>query len=274
MKVQKHRLSAMLAAVMLPAAMLFSLLSLTAAGEGGKTYLYFEKYGTLTLKESSGEAFVSLLGAALYLDGGGRYDGKTGTMTVTVGEKEISAAAGESAVFCGGARFAGGQNFLSDGKLYIPVASLASALGRAVEKKGNILYLTERTAAGRQEEPDPDCVLWLARIIYCESRGQPYEGQLAVGSVVMNRVASPDYPDTIFSVIFDRKYGVQFTPAGNGAVWCTPDKTALKAAEQVLRGYRTDGRILYFMNEALAASSWISDNRAFAFRIGDHSFYY
>ena len=156
----------------------------------------------------------------------------------------------------------------------MPVSSLAEALDKALEARGSRYYLVDKPADPVEDDLDPDCVLWLARIIYCESCGQPFEGQVAVGSVVLNRVDSPEFPNTIFSVIFDRKYGVQFTPAGTGAVWCTPDETSIEAAKTALRGNRTDERILYFMNADLATSSWISDNREFAFKIGDHSFYY
>ena len=87
----------------------------------------------------------------------------------------------------------------------------------------------------------------LAAIIYCEAGGEPYEGQLAVGTVVMNRVASPKYPNTIEEVLMQP---YQFTPVGSGryaiALAKEPDPSCLKAATEVLiNGVRT-GKWLYF----------------------------
>ena len=76
----------------------------------------------------------------------------------------------------------------------------------------------------------PDEVLWLSRIIIAESRGESLLGQIAVGNVVLNRVKSRDFPNTIYGVIFDRKYGVQFTPVANGTIYNTPGYTETLAA--------------------------------------------
>ena len=62
-------------------------------------------------------------------------------------------------------------------------------------------------------------MMWLSRILYAEANTEPLAGKIAVGNVIMNRVKSPEFPDTIYSVIFDRKYGVQFTPVANGSVY-------------------------------------------------------
>lgn len=90
-------------------------------------------------------------------------------------------------------------------------------------------------------------LLRLAAIIYCEAGGEPYEGQLAVGSVVMNRVASKKYPNTIEGVLMQP---YQFTPVGSGryaiALAKQPNESCLKAATEVLiNGVRT-GNWLYF----------------------------
>ena len=77
---------------------------------------------------------------------------------------------------------------------------------------------------------------WLARIISAESRGEPLEGQIAVGNVVLNRVDSDNYPDTIKEVIFDRNHGVQFEPVENGTVYDDPTPTSVLAAKLALEG--------------------------------------
>lgn len=95
--------------------------------------------------------------------------------------------------------------------------------------------------------PQTDDLTKLAAIIYCEAGGEPYEGQLAVGTVVMNRVASPKYGNTIEEVLMQP---YQFTPVGSGryaiALAKEPDPSCLKAATEVLiNGVRT-GKWLYF----------------------------
>ena len=119
-----------------------------------------------------------------------------------------------------------------------------------------------------------DEVWWLARIIHAESEGEPMLGKIAVGNVILNRVNHKDYPNTIYGVIFDKKHGVQFTPAANGAIYNTPGQDSITAAKICLEGYSLSNRILFFMNPRIATSNWISKNRPFAFSIKNHDFYY
>lgn len=120
---------------------------------------------------------------------------------------------------------------------------------------------------------DSTDLFWLSRIIYAEAGTEPLDGKLAVGSVVMNRVASESYPDTIYGVIFDRKFGVQFTPAATGSVYKSPDRESVLAAKMCLGGYSVSDDILFFLNEAIATGTWMQDNRDFVMTIGNHDFY-
>jgi N-acetylmuramoyl-L-alanine amidase len=168
-------------------------------------------------------------------------------------------------------------NIYRDKVLYVPFASAVKAVGGQItHREGNYFYLETNKQAAIAKGEDyyaEDKVLWLSRIIHAESGNQPLAGKIAVGTVVMNRVDHPDYPDTIYGVIFDKKYGVQFTPTENGTIWCEPGEESIVAAKIVLEGYRTDPDILFFMNEDIAASTWISDNCDYAFTIEDHSFW-
>ena len=119
-----------------------------------------------------------------------------------------------------------------------------------------------------------DEVLWLARIIHAESAGEPLLGQIAVGNVVLNRVKSSAYPNTIYGVIFDRKNGTQFSPVVFGTIYNTPNTDSVIAAKLCLEGYTLSDSIFFFMNPRIATNNWISKNRPFAFRIGNHNFYY
>ena len=114
---------------------------------------------------------------------------------------------------------------------------------------------------------------WMARIISAESRGEPLLGKLAVGTVVLNRVASAGFPDTIHDVIFDRKWGVQFTPVANGTVYNEPTQESVLAAKLVLDGARAAGDSLYFLAPDLTDNHWTMENRTYVTTIGCHWFY-
>lgn len=156
-----------------------------------------------------------------------------------------------------------------DDVLYAPIRELAKTQDMTVYWNGETrtAYLHSRAYE------DTDDLYWLARIICAEACAEPMAGKIAVGNVVLNRVASEEFPDTIYEVIFDRKYGVQFEPVLRGTVFCEPDESCLEAARRALAGKNTVGDSLYFFNPELAESTWISDNRAFYTSIGGHDFY-
>ncbi len=114
---------------------------------------------------------------------------------------------------------------------------------------------------------------WLSRIVHAESQGEPMKGKIGVANVVLNRVESPLYDNTIKEVVFDRKYGVQFTPTLNGTIYETPLGDSVVAAKRALLGENHAGKSLYFLNPKIAESFWIVNNRTFYKSIGNHDFY-
>ncbi|MDR0818453.1 MAG: cell wall hydrolase [Oscillospiraceae bacterium] len=191
------------------------------------------------------------------------------TFTLNIAEPYIIAN-GRYLYIPGGAR-------LYEGKVYVPVRILAKAFGAEVtwNKEFNIINVV---SSGTQivsgdEFYDEDSLYWLSRIISAEARGESLEGQIAVGNVVLNRVAYKGYPDTIYGVIFDRVGGVQFTPVANGTVYDEPTKSSVIAAKLVLDGANTAANSLFFLNQAIAASKWILRTRTFVSSIGNHDFY-
>lgn len=118
-----------------------------------------------------------------------------------------------------------------------------------------------------------DKLYWLSRIISAESRGEPLEGQIAVGNVVLNRVDSPDFPDTIYGVIFDDRWGGQFTPVRNGTIYQEPTEQSIQAAKLCLEGVNVAKDSLYFLAPALTNNHWIMENRTHVMTIGAHWFY-
>lgn len=165
---------------------------------------------------------------------------------------------------------------MSDGRLYIPSDVFAKAVGMSVSTSSDSIKISGsyKPLLSADKFYREDEVLWLARIIHAESRGEPLLGQIAVGNVVLNRVKSAYYPNTIYGVIFDRKYGVQFSPVLDGSIYNTPGYNATLAAKIALEGYDISGGAFFFLNTRLATSSWIPKNRAYAFTIGNHDFYY
>lgn len=118
-----------------------------------------------------------------------------------------------------------------------------------------------------------DAVYWLSRIIEAEAAGESLKGKVAVGEVILNRVRSDEFPDTIWTVIFDTKFGIQFEPVANGTIYNTPSQDSIKAAEMALSGSNYVGDCLYFLNPRIAESNWISKNRVHYTTIGNHEFY-
>lgn len=108
----------------------------------------------------------------------------------------------------------------------------------------------------------------LAKCIYAEARGEPYTGQVAVGAVILNRVRSSKFPNSISGVIY-QPYA--FTCVSDGQINLTPDATAKKAAQDALNGWDPTGGCLYYYNPATATSSWIW-SRTVMLSIGKHNF--
>lgn len=115
---------------------------------------------------------------------------------------------------------------------------------------------------------DQNDLYWLSRIIYSESGNQPLNGKIAVGNVVLNRVNSPRFPNTIHGVIFQKN---QFSPAANGTINRTPNAESVLAAKLCLDGGVALDDVLWFNRTGL--KSWASRNRSFVATIAGHSFY-
>ncbi len=161
------------------------------------------------------------------------------------------------------------------GTLMIPLELLCTVFGSSRSSDG------ERTSVYSGDTPiesgdtfyNKDTVYWLSRIISAESRGEPFRGKLAVGNVVLNRVRSTEFPNTVYGVIFDKKNGVQFTPVETGSVYNTPDTDSIIAAKLCLEGVSVSNSILYFLNPDTAGNFWITENRYYVTTIGNHKFY-
>ncbi len=108
----------------------------------------------------------------------------------------------------------------------------------------------------------------LARLIYGEARGEPYTGQVAVGAVVMNRVRSSSFPNSISGVIYQSG---AFDVVSDGQINLTPNSTAKKAAQDALNGWDPTYGAIYYFNPATATNKWIW-SRPMTVTIGKHRF--
>ncbi len=108
----------------------------------------------------------------------------------------------------------------------------------------------------------------LARVIYGEARGEPYTGQVAVGAVILNRVKSSKFPNTISGVVYQSG---AFDAVADGQVNLNPDSTAKKAAQDALNGWDPSYGAIYYFNPSTATNKWIW-SRPLTVTIGKHRF--
>ncbi len=194
---------------------------------------------------------------------------------VSGGGLELEAAFGAPYVLSNGRALYLEEVQVVDGRTVLPLRVLANASGAQLTWDGgtSTASLDTRESVPPQAAYNQEDLYWLARIISAESKGEPLLGQIAVGNVVLNRVRSPEFPDTVKEVVFDRENGVQFTPVVNGAIYQEPVPSAVLAAKLCLEGTSVVGDSLYFFAPAVSAGSWIVRNRPYYTTIGSHSFY-
>lgn len=108
----------------------------------------------------------------------------------------------------------------------------------------------------------------LSRLVYAEARGESYKGQVAVAAVVLNRVSSASFPNTISGVIYQSG---AFSCVSNGSINNTPDATAIRAARDALNGWDPTGGCLYYYNPKATSDQWIR-TRTVKTVIGNHRF--
>ncbi|MGG3797638.1 spore cortex-lytic enzyme [Metabacillus fastidiosus] len=108
----------------------------------------------------------------------------------------------------------------------------------------------------------------MANAVHGEARGEPYVGQVAVAAVILNRVNSPSFPNTVSAVIFEPR---AFTAVADGQIWLTPNETSKKAVLDAINGWDPTGNAIYYFNPDTATSGWIW-GRPQIKQIGKHIF--
>ena len=138
-------------------------------------------------------------------------------------------------------------------------SATAAALGVTLGSSGSTTASTTILSADHR---------LLAKLVYAEARGETYKGQVAVAAVVLNRVRSASFPNTISGVIYQTN---AFTCVNNGSINNTPDSSCIRAARDAMNGWDPTGGCLYYYNPKTASDSWIR-TRTVKTVIGNHSF--
>lgn len=228
----------------------------------GCTYVPFRAYCRLLDSDA---------GSFLWNDASKTSTYRSGTVTVT-------AKAGSPLLVANGRYLYRAESRIINDTMYTPLTLLGKAFTAEVrwDSGTGVVSLAEPQGALESGDSYYDAgeVYWLSRLIYAEAEGEPEAGKIAVGNVVLNRVASKDFPDTIYGVIFDTTGGtVQFYRPGNARINRTPSEECIAAAKICLDGYTVSERALFFLNVRTATNFWITANRPYLFDIGLHSFY-
>lgn len=127
------------------------------------------------------------------------------------------------------------------------------------------LSLESTAAAGSYNESE---IYTLARLVHGEARGEPYVGKVAVAAVVLNRVKSASFPNTISGVIYQAG---AFDCVADGQINLTPDSDSIRAARDAMNGWDPTGGCIYYYNPVTATSAWIW-SREVRLSIGNHAF--
>lgn len=145
---------------------------------------------------------------------------------------------------------------------------------------GQFLYVPDNSqgssnhpTSGSNSSYNQADVYWLSRIISAEARGESQLGQIAVGAVILNRVESSLYPNTVKEVVFQYTGGIpQFSPVADGSIYSEPTASAVKAAYSALAGNDPTYGAIYFYNPQLTSyHNWVR-TRPVTVVIGNHVF--
>lgn len=168
---------------------------------------------------------------------------------------------------------AGDTLFFLSRKYGVPIASIKTANGL----RSNLILIgqqlriptalsSSRSSTGYSYSRED--IDWLARAVYSEARGEPYDGQIAVAAVILNRLQSGKFADNIKGIIFEP---LAFSAVADGQIYLTPNTMAYQAVREAIAGRDPSGGALYYWNPAKSTSKWIW-SRTVIKRIGNHLF--
>lgn len=122
-----------------------------------------------------------------------------------------------------------------------------------------------------QNQVTSDDIELIARVVYAESQGEPFEGKVGVASVILNRLNHPSFPKSVKDVIYQKN---AFSCVINGNLTSEPDNESYKAVDEALKGKDPTGKAVFFYNPKTASSRWIKNaSKETAVTIGQHVFF-
>ena len=137
---------------------------------------------------------------------------------------------------------------------------------RTLEAMG--IYSSSSSSSSSNNSTNSSNLNLLSRVIYGEARGEPYTGQVAVAAVVLNRVKSSSFPNTVSGVVYQSG---AFDCVSDGQINLSPDSSSKKAAQDALNGWDPTYGAIYYFNPATATNKWIW-SRPMTITIGKHRF--
>ncbi|EFM13123.1 spore cortex-lytic enzyme [Paenibacillus curdlanolyticus YK9] len=146
----------------------------------------------------------------------------------------------------------------------LPAQNNSSGSGEKATSTGNAQTISKSNRLGLSAND----LKIMANAVYGESRGEPYNGQVAVAAVILNRLKSPSFPNSISGVIFQPG---AFTAVADGQIYLTPNENAKRAVQDAVNGWDPSGGCIYYFNPATATSKWIW-SRPQVKTIGKHIF--
>lgn len=223
---------------------------------------------------------VRSLSEALCEDLNVKWKAKTKTLTLTGEELIIKATVGEKYIIANGRYLYIDEGIMVyDGNVIAPVRTVAEIFGADAEwhdETASVSIIADELEIIEDAEIfyNEDDLYWLSRLINSEGGNQPLDGKIAIGNVVLNRVADETCPDNIYDVVFDAKYGVQFSVVTTKAIYMEPNEESIIAAKLCLDGANLIGdECIYFVNPDTGATNWFRTTRTYIGTFGDHDFY-
>lgn len=234
--------------------------------------------GGIDVKNSTTFVGIRKFATAMDYSASVTYNAYTKTLTVKSSKLTLVATNGKSYIEANGRYlYTSTPVYMINGRMYAPVIVLAKAFDAKISWSNYTSSFNIVRGSGGILSGDKfyrsDEVYWLSKIISAEAKGEIMTGKIAVGNVILNRVRSSSFPNTIYGVIFDKKNGVQFSPVANGSIYANATEDSIIASKICLEGYTISSDILYFVNPRVAPNSWVSRNRPFYAQIGNHAFY-
>ena len=213
------------------------------------------------------ESVSSVLGYDAVTD----YNLDTNILTISVAGIEITAEAGQQYMQANGRAIYLPYGYKEiNGSYVFPMDAVAKIFTLNVSYDGESVNLDTANEAVLQsgdEFYNEDDLYWMSRIITWESGNQPVAGQIAVGNVVLNRVDSTRFPDTIKDVIFQPG---QFSPVACGVIYGEPYNISVICAKLALEGYNTVGDAMFFQVGRYGA---VANIATYVCTIGGHNFF-